>query len=174
MTFQQTIKQEAERVDSLEPQKLKKVPNFYQGFSNSPYTSRFQNQEVNENFPFIVEYLEGSVTLNAQGKNIDTITFTKQVHIVPPIVEGMLYQPDLPSANVLPIQTYLHYTSSDGADDTLPMFSGIGYISTNGFVFNINTKYEDYYDVIPNTHTYTYPYANQTVKYKLWVLRLAL
>lgn len=140
--------------------RLNQTPDFYKSMANDATISKFKNQEVNEDFPFIVEYMEGSVVLNASGKNSDVIPFKRQVHDNPPIIEGMLFQPDMPSANILPIQTYW----SDGLT-LFPLFSGIGEITKNNFTFNIQT----YSELVGAS--YTYPYAGQQVKYKLWILR---
>lgn len=160
---------------------LNQTPAFYKSMANDAFISKFKNQEVNENFPFIVEYIEGSVVLNSQGKNTDTITFIKQVHDLPPIIEGMLFQPDL-GVNVMPIQTTWTYNPIDDfmppAPQVLPLFSGIGLITKNNFTFNIQTSMtetEDFgdYSLYPTTIiTNVYPFAGQFVKYKLWILRL--
>ena len=159
---------------------LNQTPAFYKSMANDAFISKFKNQEVGENFPFIVEYMEGSVKLSDTGTNADTITFIKQVHDLPPIIEGMLFQPDMPSANVLPIQTCWEYTytqfGTTSPAQKYPVASVIGNITKNNFTFNIRTKYtihDEYADddsLISSTTTY--PYAGQFVKYKLWILRL--
>lgn len=159
---------------------LNQTPAFYKSMANDAFISKFKNQEVNENFPFIVEYVEGSVKLSDTGTNTDTITFIKQVHDLPPIIEGMLFQPDMPSANVLPIQTcWEYYWTQFGVTSPAqkyPVASVIGNITKNNFTFNIRTKriltdvYAD--DDSLTSSTTTYPYAGQFVKYKLWILRL--
>jgi hypothetical protein len=165
-------------ISSVQELPLKTIPSYYTGMSNNPTVSRFKNQEVNENFPFVVEYLSGSLPLNAQGKNTDTITFKKQVHAAIPIIEGMIEQPDMTSPNILPIQTYFEYIVLQFGivqdDEFPPLFSGIGTITKNGFTFNVNTKFIRTYDADTDTTTYSYPYAGQFFKYKLWVLRLTM
>lgn len=160
---------------------LNQTPPFYKSMANNAFIARFKNQEVNENFPFIVEYVEGSVKLDANGRNTDTIKFINQVHTQPPIIEGMLFQPDL-GANVMPLQPHWEYTFTMSGATSDPqkygIFSGIGNITNNNFRFNIRTlwkiheEYADDESLISSTTTY--PYAGQFVKYKLWILRLAI
>jgi hypothetical protein len=161
---------------------LNKTPAFYKSMANDATISRFKNQVVDENLPFIVEYLDGTVILDNKGANKTTITFKSQVHTEPPIIEGMIIQPDMPSANVLPVQAWWQYEFIDIYlplnTQRLPVFSGIGNITKNNFTFNIQTymvRHDDFGDYsLPVVTTYSYPYAGQTVKYKLWILRLPI
>jgi hypothetical protein len=146
--------------------------------ANDALVSKFKNQEVSRNFPFITEYMEGSVFLDSKGRNTDTLTFKRQVHDAPPLVEGMFYQTDLPSANVLPIQTYWRYIAILGGvtinDINSPLFSGIGMITKSNLTLNIQTYMEqtENFDTLMTTDSY--PYAGTIVKYKLWILRLQI
>ena len=117
------------------------------------------------------------MVLNSQGRNTDTITFRRQVHEAPPIIEGMLEQPDMPTQNTLPIQTHweFQFTGDEGlVVQKYPLFSGIGSITKNNFTFNIATTWVRTQPEGDPTPDDNFLYAGQVVKYKLWILRLTI